>query len=351
MKINLRCLTAVIAIMCAISVKAISFDLDSIAAMGRFPRFCVNTYRWGDKFFNGYDSTYVEGTGYKWNVKLRTESWTDYYELHFVNDTEMSMMSRPSTSAGLYLTYMALSLGYDMNVSKYFDGHDEARRRWNFGFNCMLFSANLYFVQNDVGTNISEFRPYGKETLHPDIEYKGINNTNWGFDLSYFFTHRRYSHAAAFNFSRVQRRSGGSFFAGFSFNRIKYDFDFNGLPDDISEALPADIPDNHYVVNTHNYILSGGYGFNWVFARHWLAGMSGTVMAGLSDGYYEDTSNKKTTFMAMSRGEVSVIWNNNHWFAGAIGNVRLGMLRDQKRTLMSSVINVEVSVGYRFNLW
>ena len=30
-------------------------NLDSIAAWGKFPRFCINTYRWGDRFFNGYD--------------------------------------------------------------------------------------------------------------------------------------------------------------------------------------------------------------------------------------------------------------------------------------------------------
>ena len=53
----------------------------------------------------------------------------------------------------------------------------------------------------------------------------------------------------------------------------------------------------------------------------------------------------------MNRGELSVIWNNKHWFAGVIGNVRLGMLRDHKRSLLSSVINMEVSLGYRFNLW
>lgn len=349
MKRWLHCL--ILTLTCWLPAKAISFDLDSIAAMGKFPRFCVNTYRWGDKFFNGYDTTYVAGTGYKWNAKLRTESWTDYYNLRFDNGTELSMISDPSTSVGLYLTYMAVSVGYDMNMSKYFNGKEEARRRWTFGFNCMLFSANLYFVQNDVGTSISSFKPLGGDRSHPDVEYKGINNTNWGFDIAYFFTHRRYSHAAAFNFSRIQKISGGSFLAGFSFNRLKYDFDFDPLPDDIRNALPDNIPDNHYVVNTHNYILSGGYGYNWVFARHWLLGASGSLMYGLSDGYYEDTTNKKTTFTAMTRAELSVVWNNRHWFAGIIGNVRIGMVRDHKRSMASSVINMEVSLGYRFNLW
>ena len=338
-------------LICSFSANAISFDLDSIAEMGRFPRFCVNTYRWADTFFNGYDTTYVAGTGYKWNMKLRTESWTDYYNIHFDNDTEMSMISDPSTSVGFYLTYMALSLGYDMNISKYFNGHEEARRRWNFGFNCMLFSAKFYFVQNDVGTHISTLRPYGNEAIHPDVSFKGINNTNWGFDLVYFINHKQYSHAAAFNFSRLQKRSGGSFFTGFSFNRVKYDFDFNQLPSDILSTLPSDIPDNHYVMNTHNYILSGGYGYNWVFAKHWLMGVTGTVTAGLSDGYYIDTTTKKTSFTTMSQAELSVIWNNHHWFAGIIGDARLGMARDHKRMMLSSVITLEISLGYRFNLW
>lgn len=348
---NKKILSLILAIICSFSVRAISFNLDSIANMGKFPRFCVNTYRWGDKFFNGYDTAYVDGTGYKWNAKLRTESWTDKYDLHFDNGTEMSMISDPSTSVGLHLTYLALSVGYDMNVSRYFNGNEEAKRRWNFGFNCMLFTANLYFIQNNTGTHIDSFVPYGENGYNPDLVYKGIDNTSWGIDVSYFFTHKRYSHAAAFNFSRVQKRSGGSFFAGFSYRRVKYDFDFNGLPDEMVNALPDDIPNNHYILKTHNYILSGGYGFNWVFARHWLMGVTGSLMYGLSDGYYEDTTNKKLSFAAMGRGELSVVWNNKHWFAGAIVHARASMVRDNKRSLLSSVFNLEMSLGYRFNLW
>ena len=43
--------------------RAFSLDLDSIAAWGKFPNFCIKTYRWGDKFFNSYDSLYVVVSG------------------------------------------------------------------------------------------------------------------------------------------------------------------------------------------------------------------------------------------------------------------------------------------------
>lgn len=46
----LMVLTAMVCV--AVPGKALSFALDSVAEWGKFPRFCVNTYRWGDRFFN-----------------------------------------------------------------------------------------------------------------------------------------------------------------------------------------------------------------------------------------------------------------------------------------------------------
>ena len=74
-----RALAVMFVVMAAIMVpqkaQGISFALDSIAEWGKFPRFCVNVYRWGDKFFNSYDSTYVQGSGKRWNIKLKGDSW------------------------------------------------------------------------------------------------------------------------------------------------------------------------------------------------------------------------------------------------------------------------------------
>lgn len=100
--------------------EAISFNLDSIAEWGKFPRFCVNTYRWGDKFFNSYDSTYVVGTGTKFNVKIITDSWLDYYRFTLPENQYVDLVSDPSTSIGAYLTYLAVSVGYDINISNLF---------------------------------------------------------------------------------------------------------------------------------------------------------------------------------------------------------------------------------------
>ena len=72
-KILKAILTVIVVLTFTQQASALSFALDSIAEWGRFPRFCVDVYHWGDKFFNSYDSTYVVGTGYKFNVKLKTQ--------------------------------------------------------------------------------------------------------------------------------------------------------------------------------------------------------------------------------------------------------------------------------------
>lgn len=97
----------------AVPGKALSFALDSVAEWGKFPRFCVKTYRWGDRFFNSYDSAYVKGTGYKMNVKLRTNSWIDDNRFLIDHDCKVEMRSPSTNTIGFDITYLAVSLGYD----------------------------------------------------------------------------------------------------------------------------------------------------------------------------------------------------------------------------------------------
>ena len=328
---------------------AISFNLDSIATWGKFPRFCVNTYRWGDKFFNGYDTTYVKSTNYKFNVKLTTDSWLDGYQFMLPNATRIYMRSDPSTSAGLYLTYLAVSVGYDVNFSKLFGGVDRSRQRFRFGFNCMLFAAEAYLIKNDVGTTIKRFGPKGSPG-NLQIPFDGINNETWGLDAYYFFTHKRYSEAASFNFSRVQKRSHGSFYTGFSIYSQKLDFDFSTLPDVYKAMLPKDWPSERYQVNTHNYAIRLGYGYNWVFAPKWVLGVSESPIIGVRKGYV-NSDIEKVSLSLYNRLKISTVWNSGRLFFGLVGKFDLAIVNDQQTTYAGGVLSGEAVFGYRFNLW
>lgn len=345
-------IVACVTMVLPLTARALSLALDSIAEWGRFPKFCVDTYRWGDKFFNSYDTAYVEGTGYKFNIKLKTETWDDIYHFMLPDSYRMNLVSDWSTSSGFWLSYLAVSVGYDMNVSKYFGGSDKVRKRFNFKFNCALFGADFYWISNDVGTRIREFGPKN-DMEKMDLPFDGINTTVFGVDSYYIVNNKRYSRASAFNYSKIQKKSQGSFFFGFSYWKQDFEFDFNKLPEDMKADLPQSWADNAYIyyTNNHNYSLKAGYGYNWVFARHWLLGVSESPMLGIKHGHLNGYNTKRTTFALSNRAQLSVIWNNRAWFAGIIGTLDNTLLYDKSHQLLSGVYNIEVSLGFRFNLW
>lgn len=345
-----KILTTFVLIMCCNFVAhAFSLSLDSIAEWGKFPRFCINTYRWGDQFFNGYDTAYVKGTGYKFNVKARSESWIDYYNFDLPSGMRMRMLSDPSTTMGFWLTYMAVSVGYDKNISRFFGGTERARELYSFGFNCSLFTFNLLYSDNDVGTKIKKFGKHG-ESFNPNLPFDGAHIKQFECDLYYFFNHKEYSQAAAFSYGRVQTRSSGSWFAGVAYSRNSYMFDFEQLPDYMHQAFPTTWFDAKYHAKVKDFCIKGGYGYNWVFARHWVLGSMVAPTVGLRKGYI-NSDFEKTSVALACEGRFSLVWNHKCWFAGMVGNIDVNLLYDKESTFSTGNPSITISAGYRFNLW
>lgn len=327
-----------------------SFRLDSIAQWGKFPRFCVDVYRWGDKFFNSYDSVYVQGSGKRWNVKFRTDSWLDIYNFRLVDGYRMDMVSQPSTTFGLYLTYMAVSVGYDLNVNKILGKAERTRKRFNLQFNCSLFAMEFQTISNDVGTTVRRIG-FPDEMKGTNIDFRGINTSQWQLDMYYFFNHRRYSQGAAYYYSKIQTRSAGSFYAGLSFWSQRYEFDFRSLENELFEQLP-DTWNYNYSVNNKNYAIRVGYAYNWVFRKGWCLGTSLAPTAGLRWGSVNRPGERHTSFAVSVQARLSLIYNlKKRWFFGLVGRMDGGLIYDKEHSLLSSSVTCEVSAGFRFDLW
>lgn len=328
--------------------RAISFDLDSIAQWGKFARFCVNTYRWGDKFFNTYDSTYVIGTDTKFNVKFKSDSWVDFYRFNMEDDISMNMISDFTTNVGVHLSYLAVSVGYDMNVSKFFNGYEPTRQRLNFSFNCALFSADFFYHRNDVITTITEFKnPLG--TMRPNVKFDGISSDVWGVDAYYFLNNKRYSQSAAFNYGKIQRQSQGSWYFGVSYWNMLYDFNFGALPDYLKQDLPENWINSTYRVNTRTYSLRAGYAYNWVLGPHWLLAISESPTIGYRSGYVNNHSKNNLALSNLLR--FSAVYNRKKLFLGLVGKIYTNLINENESTMIGNLIDLELSVGYRFNLW
>ncbi|MDE6270523.1 MAG: DUF4421 domain-containing protein [Muribaculaceae bacterium] len=323
--------------------------VDSIATWGKFPRFCMNVYHWGEEFFNGYDSLYVSRTHTNFDVRANLDSWADLYNFNLPEDMQIRMRTDPASSVGFSLGYLAVSIGYDWNLSQFFGGPNKVRKRFKLGFTCSLLSCEYYDTHYDGDVHITRFGPKNA-TSSMFLPFNGINMHTRGADLYMFFNQKRYSMSAAFNYGRFQLRSAGSFFAGFSYFHNAYHFDFSELPADMRNMLPQTWDNYSYNVNTNNYCLRFGYGYNWVLNGHMLIGVSESPVLGLQKGRI--TGNDKPFSMSLAnRLRLSVVWNNKHWFAGVIGNSEQGLIYNRKQAFINSDLSVNACFGYRFNLW
>lgn len=328
------------------------FNLDSIAAWGKFPRFCVRTYRWGDKFFNNFDSTYVRSTGTRFNVKLVNENWTNSYMFTFEDDANARMILRSdaTSSLGLWVSYMAVSLGYNVNLSKIHNPGYQSSQKFNFQFSCALFTAELYSIWNKAPVTLDHFSKDGMPTIHHDFSFNGLKSRTFGINLFYYFNNKRYSMAATTNFGKIQRKSQGSWVAAFAWWSQNCHYDFSSLPDEVRLELPEMWRDSPYSARLRNYTLSGGYAFNWVLGRHWTIGFMETPSVGLRFGKI-NMSRAETTFTAFNKATLSAVYNRGTLFAGVYGLAMTNLLFDRKYSIYSSYYSVTATVGYRFNLW
>lgn len=339
-------MSAVCLIMAVQAASAFSFNPDSIAKMGRFPDFCVRTYYWADRFFNGVDTAYVSSTGYKMNVKLRSGSWSDINEFYFDGQHRMKMQSPYCSSIGLDVQYLAVALGYDININRLFGGADRSKSRFNFEFSSALLSGRFYSISNHDGMTVRRFGDHKSMALNFDA----MSTSTWGIDITYFFNRRRYSNSAAFSFGKIQRRSQGSFLLTASFQSQKTDFDFSQLPDDIKVWLPEQWKGRRYSSDGFNIGVGGGYGFNWVPCRNLTIGLMAQVIPSLNYGYL-NSSRKGYSFRMNYRGGASVVWNRDRWFVGAAARADAGLIYSSSSTLTNALVNIDVKVGWRFNLF
>ena len=101
------------------------------------------------------------------------------------------------------------------------------------------------------------------------------------------------------------------------------------------------------LLNTHNYILSGGYGYNWVFAPKWVLGVSESPIVGVRKGFV-NSDIKKVSFSLYNRLKLSVVWNSpdHRFFFGVLGKFDVAIVNDEKTTYAGGVLSGEAVSEY-----
>lgn len=313
-----------------------------------FLGFCARVYNWGDAVFNTYDPEYVKGTGKNWKVFLKQNNWTDSYVMELMK-TPITMLSDVQGSFGPNISFMAVSVGYEANINQLITHRPQKRKYWSFNFNTALFWVNAYYRHNRDGTVVRSLGDYrnerGRPLIHEPLPNLGLKSM--GLDMYYFVNHGRYSHGAAYNFSRLQLRSQGSLLVGASISHQEISFNLDALPSPLLSALPKGFK-TAYNFDYNDYCLLVGYGYNFVLGRHWLLNLTGLPNFGLKRTLPGGDENRKHLFALNGTGTFSAVYNCGSIFAGAFASGDMHWYNSSRLNFANAVLSLSLQVGYRF---
>ena len=329
---------------------ALSGKLDLKDKTVKYPKFiktCVDLYNWGDRTFNSYDTAYVVGTGKRFKLMVKNDNWLDFYNLKLPQGLRIGMSSDISCNFGAYISYMAVSFGYMLNMDNVFGGEPVKHKRFDLNFSCALVAFDAYYSKNTGNTNITRLGNYRNYNLFKaDYKFSGLTLESYGVDMYYFFNNRKYSQGAAYSYSKYQKKSSGSAISGLTFSRQNIKIDFNSLPQDIIEKLPSDQRNYHIYYN--DYCIMLGYGYNWVFRKNWLFNITVIPCVGFNHTLNGTQNEPKDLFSMNIKAKFALVYNYKRFFYSLNGRYDGHFYNSEKYRFINSYDNLSLVAGFRF---
>lgn len=318
---------------------------DTTVEYPRFMKFCVNVYNWADRVFNSYDTEYVLGTGKRWKARLVSDNWMDSYAINFNRDMPIRIMSDIYCNAGAYVQYMAVSIGYTIDLSNIIGNKPSNHKKLEYGFNCARFNVEGHYWENTGGSVLRKFGKYNNGRLFR-MEYPGINFKSIGVKAYYFFNNRKYSQGATYNFSKYQIKSAGSFIIGFSYDNMTSSLNLSNLPYKLRPFANISLED--YRIHYNSYCIMFGYGYNWVLNPHLLFNVSIFPEIGITKCYADSYQGNKTLRAMNFDAKASLTYNLGNFFVCLIGRMVGNWYYCNQLSYFSSIENGSASIGLRF---
>lgn len=317
---------------------------DSSMGYPKFLKFCYKTYKWGDRTFNTYDTTYVKGTGKNWKIMFKSDNWIDSYIGTPFRDVDMVMNSNLVSNIGISLSFMAVSVGYSLNMSNLIHGSNVSNKI-DFSFTCARFAADAYYWENSNTTHVSYTNKSIDNEKH-EFKMSGISRKAMGVTAYYFFNHRRYTQAAVYSFSKYQKRSAGSWLAGISLQHFDVKFDVDKLDPESRVYIPTQEDAPRILYN--DYCVLFGYGYNWVLGRKWVMNFTLTPYIGYRYNHYHKDDHLVSALSLNLRGRIGAVYNHKKFFLGLHGFADHHRYKSKNSRLINSTIDFMALVGFRF---
>lgn len=149
---------------------------------------------------------------------------------------------------------------------------------------------------------------------------------------------------------------------GFGYTKHTLSMDWNKLHQMVSDRMGEDFANEHMdddlnsgKIQYTDISLSGGYAYNWVFARNWLFAASLSAALGYKHTT-SDTEHKRFSFRDFSIaninidgvGRFGIVRNNNRWFVGASTIVHTYTYKKQEFSSLNIFGSLNIYLGFYF---
>ena len=223
-----------------------------------------------DKAKKKVDPRYIEVPEKPWRVILRYKAnmvnvdYDNSIDFPATNEySEWNLHFEPpvATSIGFWAGYRGTGLSFSLpltkNAGRYFS-ISSTGAKYGFNFRLRRFNTSSATLSaTDYKDGIRDGDGYHDEQeLAAPVWIRSVYVNGY-----YVFNGRRYSQAAAYNQSVIQRRSAGSFLLGATWYQSSFDYS------DISNFLFMMVGHGVHRIKVHQANIGFGYGYNFVLFR------------------------------------------------------------------------------------
>ena len=146
--------------------------------------------------------------------------------------------------------------------------------------------------------------------------------------------------------------------AGYMKNTLDLDHE------ELQRTLASRVPENQEVkidsglmfnsIKYSDFMLSGGYAYNWVFAKDWLFCASGQLAMAYKTTYGEVADEKKGfdihKFNPDLIGRFGLVYNNTRWYTGLSVILRTNNYHTSRFTADNIFGSFNAYIGYNFKI-
>ena len=308
------------------------------------------------KHINAIDTNYIAPNLYNLAFMLEHSTWYEHYQLGTNrNDHTQKLNFSPNlgTKMGIYFGWRWIFLGYTFDIEDLFGDNKNKPKKKEMSLNIYSskFGVDLYYRKTGSDFKLRSHEGFYHDDQFKNIRFDGLQSSIKGLNAYWIFNHKKFSYPAAYSQSTNQRKSAGSFMAGFSYSQHKIHFDHDKLPDPLQAHLNPHLKFNK--IKYSDYSLGFGYGYNWVFAKNWVSNLSLLPGIGYKKSKIDDNDFKNEhwikdiNFNLITRA--AVVYNNSKYFVGASLVMHTYDYRKPNLSVTNSFGTLRIYAG--FNFW